>query len=68
MTQGTVKFFDEQSGSGTILLDNADEVPIDTEAFAASGLLELRLGQRVRFTVEESGGQTRVRDLNLVSF
>ncbi len=68
MPQGTVKYFDLTTKTGTILLDNQEELPLDAETFAASGLLELRLGQRVRFELEGSGDTHRVRALNLVSF
>ncbi len=67
MPQGTVKHFDIATKTGTILLDNQDELPVDAETFRATGLIELRLGQRVRFRVEERDGERRVRDLNLVS-
>ncbi|MPZ73015.1 MAG: hypothetical protein GEU74_07255 [Nitriliruptorales bacterium] len=68
MPQGTVKYFDTSTNTGTILLDDQAELPVDQETFAASGLLELRLGQRVRFEVEGSGDDRRIRDLNLASF
>ena len=67
MPQGTVKHFDYETSSGTVLLDNADELPIDAETFAASGLLELRLGQRVRFEVDQRGQTLRLRNLTIVS-
>lgn len=67
MPQGTVKHFDIGTDTGTVLLDNADELTIDAETFAASGLLELRLGQRVRFEVDEDQGRPRMRDLTIVS-
>ena len=67
MPQGTVKHFDVETGTGTVLLDDQDELPIDAETFAASGLIELRLGQRVRFDIETDGDIRRVRDLNIVS-
>jgi cold shock CspA family protein len=67
MPQGTVKHFDIETDTGTVLLDNADELTIDAETFAASGLLELRLGQRVRFEVDEDQGRPRMRDLTIVS-
>jgi cold shock CspA family protein len=66
MPQGTVKHFDIETDTGTVLLDNADELTIDAETFAASGLLELRLGQRVRFEVDEDQGRPRMRDLTIV--
>ncbi|MDP9405662.1 MAG: hypothetical protein M3O86_03535 [Actinomycetota bacterium] len=68
MAQGTVKYFDQVTKTGTVLLDNQDELPVDAETFTASGLIELRLGQRVRFEIEGSGDARRVRALNLVSF
>ena len=68
MPQGTVKNFDITTNTATILLDDQEELPVDAATFAASGLLELRLGQRVRFEVDGSGDDRRVRDLNLVSF
>ncbi|HVM21472.1 MAG TPA: hypothetical protein VM307_16050 [Egibacteraceae bacterium] len=68
MPQGTVKDFDISTKTGTILLDDQQELPVDAETFAASGLLELRLGQRVRFDLEGDGDDRRVRRLTLVSF
>lgn len=67
MPQGTVKHFDIETNTGTVLLDDQEEIPIDAETFAASGLLELRLGQRVRFELDEGGGVRQIRRLNLVS-
>ena len=67
MPQGTVKDFDIATGAGTLLLDTQEELAWDPATFAASGLVELRLGQRVRFEVEGDGAERRVRDLQLVS-
>jgi cold shock CspA family protein len=67
MPQGTVKHFDPETSSGSVLLDDAAELPIDAETFAASGLLELRLGQRVRFELDDIDGNRRLRDLTIVS-
>lgn len=68
MPQGTVKHFDLATKTATVVLDNQEELPIDAETFVTSGLLELRMGQRVRFEVEGSGDTRRLRELNLVSF
>lgn len=68
MPQGTIKHFDILTNSGTILLDDQSELPVPAETFAASGLIELRLGQRVRFDVEGDGDQREVRNLTIVSF
>jgi cold shock CspA family protein len=67
MPQGTVKHFDIATKTGTIVTDDQDELPFDAETFWASGLIEMRLGQRVRFEIEGSGDDRRVQDLNLVS-
>lgn len=68
MPQGTVKHFDIQTKTASVLLDSQEELSIDADTFAASGLLELRMGQRVRFELEGSGDDRRVRGLDLVSF
>ena len=67
MPQGTVKHFDPETFTGTVLTDGQDELPFDAETFKGSGLLELRLGQRVRFELEEGDEGQRVRDLRLIS-
>lgn len=67
MPQGTVKTFDPESRSGTVVLDDQTELAYDTQTFLASGLEELRLGQRVRFEIAGTGDDRRVQHLNLVS-
>lgn len=63
MPQGTVKTFNPATGTGVLVDDSLEEHPYDDEAFRASGLRELRLGQRVRFEFEDD----RVTQLNIVS-
>lgn len=58
--QGTVATFDEQTGAGSVLLDDGTELRFPAEAFAASGLRLLRVGQRVRLDRAADGGVTRV--------
>lgn len=67
MPQGTVKHFDPDTGIGSLVQDDLVERDIDKEAFAASGLMELRIGQRVRFELEEDGEDLRVTQLNIIS-
>lgn len=68
MPQGTVKSFDTAEGTAVVLDDSLRQLHVDREAFAASGLLELRLGQRVRFELDEdASGEVRVTNLNIVS-
>lgn len=65
--QGTVKTFDPETRRTTLLDDSLQEREVDPEAFAASGLLELRVGQRVRFELRDEGDDERVTNLGIVS-
>nr|WP_285665409.1 cold-shock protein [Actinorhabdospora filicis] len=56
--QGTVATFDDQTRSGTVLLDDGTELAYDTAAFDASDLRLLRLGQRVRLETGADGTVT----------
>jgi cold shock CspA family protein len=64
MPQGTIRSFDTTSRSGSLLDDALDEYTFSRAAVDASGLRELRLGQRVRFTVRT---EREVATLNIVS-
>jgi cold shock CspA family protein len=66
MPQGTVKSFDPARRTAVLMDDALVELAVDREAFAASGLLELRTGQRVRFELQEDDDR-RVTNLNIVS-
>lgn len=57
MPQGTVKSFDPITKTAVVLDDALNEVLVDRDAFWASGLRELRLGQRVRFELEAEDSQ-----------
>ncbi|MBA2769663.1 MAG: hypothetical protein H0U35_11140 [Sporichthyaceae bacterium] len=46
--QATVRSFDAQSRSGTVLLDDGVELAYDAAAFDAGAIRLLRVGQRVR--------------------
>jgi cold shock CspA family protein len=58
--QGTVATFDNQTHAGTLLLDDGSELAFPAEAFRASGLRLLRLGQRVTIEAGPDGTITRV--------
>ncbi|MFC4105037.1 cold-shock protein [Micromonospora zhanjiangensis] len=58
--QGTVATYDEQTRSGTLLLDDGAELAFPAAAFDASGLRLLRLGQRVRIERDPDGTVTRI--------
>ncbi len=68
MEQGTIKDFDVGSRSGTLLTDAGTEIAIDEPSISGSGILTLRIGQRVKFEVEEADGRAVARGLRLVTF
>jgi 2-phospho-L-lactate guanylyltransferase len=58
--QATVATFDSERREGTALLDSGAEIAIPRDAFDASGLRLLRLGQRLRFELDGDGRVARV--------
>ncbi len=68
MPQGTVKSFDLATQTGVLMDDTLRLIAIGNEAFAASGLRELRIGQRVRYEVDgDLDGDHRVTNLDIVA-
>jgi cold shock CspA family protein len=67
MAQGTIKSYDAAARSGVILDDARTELSFDAQSFAGSGLRMLRLGQRVRYTVEGEGERARISNLNILT-
>jgi hypothetical protein len=63
--QATVRRFDLQTRAGDVLLDDGSVVDFPAAAFEASGLLRLRVGQRVRLRVDAEGA---VSFLTLATF
>ncbi|RSN59760.1 MULTISPECIES: cold-shock protein [Actinomadura] len=51
--QATVRTFDDETRSGSVLLDDGTELPFDAAAFDAGGLRLLRFGQRVNLALHE---------------
>ena len=68
MDQGTIKNFDESQRTGSLLTDDRTEVTIDAGSLEGSGVLTLRIGQRVRFETEERDGERVARSLRLVTW
>jgi cold shock CspA family protein len=66
--QGTIKDFDESERTGTLLTDDRTEVTIDEGSLEGSGVLTLRIGQRVRFDSEDRDGTPVARSLRLVTW
>ncbi|MGH3240912.1 MAG: cold-shock protein [Spirillospora sp.] len=62
--QGTVKEFDAETRSGSVLLDDGTELPFDADAFTAGGLRLLRFGQRVNLAMDDD----RISTITLSTF
>lgn len=68
MAQGTIKDFDDTTRNGSLLTDDRTEIAIDDRSIGDEAIRTLRIGQRVRFTLEETDGAQIARDLRLVTF
>ena len=65
--QGTIKEFDGEAGTGTLLTDERDEFTIDARSI--DGVIRvLRPGQRVVFEPAEADGRKVARGVRLVTF
>ncbi|HEY7485882.1 MAG TPA: hypothetical protein VH912_15570 [Streptosporangiaceae bacterium] len=51
--QATVRAYDPETRSGSVLLDDGSELAFDAAAFEAGGLRLLRFGQRVNIAVAD---------------
>ena len=52
--QASVHKYDDDSGSGSVLLDDGREIPFEGSIFDSSGLRHLRPGQRVSIEMSET--------------
>ena len=69
MPQGTIKHYDVDQGTGSVLMDDRTEVAIDPTSTEGSGHIRyLRIGQRVVFDLTEEGGRQVARSLKIISF
>jgi cold shock CspA family protein len=62
--QASVHRYEEDNGSGSVLLDDGREIPFDCAVMDASGLRLLRPGQRV--SIEMSASQPALTRLWIV--
>jgi cold shock CspA family protein len=68
MAQGTIKDWDEETRTGSLLMEDRTEVRIDATSIEGSNIRTLRLGQRVRFDLTQADGGPIARTLTLVTF
>jgi len=66
--QGTVKDYDVEHRTGSLLTDEQDEIAIDAGSVEGAGIRYLRVGQRVKFEVADEGGKKVARTLRIVTF
>jgi cold shock CspA family protein len=67
--QGTIKLYDDDSHTGVLLMDDRTEVAIDDRSIGDTFIVTLRIGQRVRFELYQTGdGAPVARGLRLVTF
>jgi cold shock CspA family protein len=66
--QGTIRDYDAEGRRGSLLTDDRVEVTIDERSLGDEAIRLLRIGQRVRFRLEEDAGARVARDLRLVTF
>lgn len=70
MPQATVKSYDHETRESVLLDDGLRQLHAPASAIQRSGLRELRIGQRVRFTLEsdpDGGDEPVVANLQVVS-
>jgi cold shock CspA family protein len=68
MAQGTIRDYEAETRTGSLVLDDGTEVGIDATSVEGAGIIDLRIGQRVRFDVVDEGGRKIARTLRLVTF
>jgi cold shock CspA family protein len=66
--QGTIKTYDVEARTGSLLTDDQEEIGIDVESVEGAGIRYLRIGQRVKFDIADEGGNKMARTLRIVTF
>ena len=68
MPQGTVKTYNLEERTGSLLTDDQQEIAIDAGSVEGAGIRYLRIGQRVKFDIADEGGTKVARTLRIVTF
>ena len=64
--QASVHRYNDENGSGSVLLDDGREIPFDAKVFDASGLRHVRVGQRVSVEMSATALTTSLTRLWIV--
>jgi cold shock CspA family protein len=68
VAQGTIKEFDEATRTGSLLTEAREEIFIEADSIGDAAIRTLRIGQRVKFDVTQSGERAVAHDLRIVTF
>ncbi len=67
-TQATVHEFDASTGAGSVITDLGLVIPFAADVWETGALRTMRVGQRVRVSVADSGAEASIASLTLVTF
>jgi cold shock CspA family protein len=68
VAQGTIKDYDDQAKTGSLLMEDRREVTIEATSVNDPAIRTLRIGQRVKFDLDEGDAGLVARDLRIVTF
>jgi cold shock CspA family protein len=68
MAQGTIRDYDTDARTGSLLQDDHTDVAIDPVSVEGAGIRTLRVGQRVVYDLAEEGGRRVARNLRIITF
>jgi cold shock CspA family protein len=66
--QGTIKHYDSATKRGPLLTDDRAEIAIDERSIGDASIRFLRIGQRVRFEMDQGSEHPVARGLVIVTF
>jgi cold shock CspA family protein len=68
VAQGTIKDYDDETKIGSVLTEARQEIAIEPGSVGDAAIRTLRIGQRVKFDVDETSGHAVAKDLRIVTF
>jgi hypothetical protein len=68
VAQGTIKDYDDETKIGSLLTEARREIAIEPGSVGDPAIRTLRIGQRVKFDVDEATGHAVAKDLRIVTF
>jgi cold shock CspA family protein len=68
MAQGTIRDYDTDARTGSLLQDDHTDIAIDPVSVEGAGIRTLRVGQRVVYDLAEEGGRRVARNLRIITF